>query len=721
MLSEINISILIIAIIISLYIAISNAVRRFRFLENKFLIALCILGVIQFLYLLFQNIYFDSPLLTLVCKLNYGITLFMCVMIYALIQIYPRWDRIPIGPVTWLIMAPGIICSILCVPTDLFIIEVRYEGALVFIYGPFIALYHVLQFIYFVGTFVVLIYKNRHEQNESFKRQFVPFLIGISVFGFCFTMSFMALPFYYNIHDFTPIGVSIFWIALYIVMNYSVSNVFLLNYKRLYLKVFLWLTVFFAMLVPAYIILRNDVVQNFLGMPNLTVSSSILIPIVFFSVFWSTQPAARYIANWNFLKLERAFRRFYEGAASISEVEERDMAWDYPLKSELDLLVKSFQISNALFYVHSPEEKMFHRTYFTGAESGLLSLEENGEMIKCIKEYEDIIERSMFFSDEDLWKYRDALFPLFKEHNIEVAVPVVNLDGSLSAVLFLGRFRDGSLYTKEFIDHLKPFADHFGFLLVKCVTFENARKIQVVEHDKMVIASIKKRIIPSSFDQTEGLRISSLFINNSEFGGDYFDSVRIGEKKAGIFIANTYDTGINSSMLALQMYTILHAHAVRYESSEKLLNLMNQAIATAKYSEKHAAAFYLVYSSANREIIFSNAAFNPLLVFDAAKESFSEYTGSGLPLGVNGKYAYRSQTVKLSPGSTGMLYSDGLYSAIDRSGEAYSISRIMDIIRLNRNEQPSKIVRLVYDDLRFFTGGVSMVNDMSLVVFRAAG
>jgi hypothetical protein len=473
------------------------------------------------------------------------------------------------------------------------------------------------------------------------------------------------------------------------------------------------------MLVPAYIILRNDVVQNFLGMSNLSISSSVLIPIVFFTIFWSTQPMARYLASLDFLRLDREFEKFYEEVAASSEADEREKAWDYPLNRELNILVKHFKINNALFYVYSPEDRKFYRTYCTGEESGVEYFDEAGEMIACLEDYKAIIERAMFFSDENLVKYRTALFPYFKENNIEVAVPIFNLDNRLSAVVFLGRFSNDSLYTKEFIEHLKPFADQFGFSLVKCITFENARKVQVVEHDKMVIESIKKRIIPENFERIEGIRMSSLFINNSEFGGDYIDSVKIGANRAGFFMANTYDAGINSSMLALQMYTILHAHAVRYETSEKLLNLMNQAIATARYSAKHASAIYLVYSNLNNEIIYSNAAYNPFLIFDAAKESFSEHTTEGLPLGVNGKFIYKSQSVKLSPGSLAILYSDGLYSAIDKSGNAYSASRVMDIARINKKEAPSKIVRFVYEDLQAFTGGAAMINDMSLVVIKA--
>ena len=45
----------------------------------------------------------------------------------------------------------------------------------------------------------------------------------------------------------------------------------------------------------------------------------------------------------------------------------------------------------------------------------------------------------------------------------------------------------------------------------------------------------------------------------------------------------------------------------------------------------------------------------------------------------------------------------------------------MDIVRTNKKEAPSKLVRLIYDDLRGFTGGASMVDDMSLIVFRVAG
>lgn len=716
--AELNVSIIIIAIVVSLYIAASNIVRRFKFLENKALVLICLLGAFQFLLLLFQFVYYHSPFLTLVCRLYYSVVLIMCVLIYGLIQIYPKWNKRPIGPGTIALMLPGLIFAVLIVPTDYVIVEVHYEGTLKYVFGFYVIFYYILQFAYFVGTFIVLIIKNKNEQNESFKRQFTPFLMGISVFGFLFTMSFMALPFYFNIHDFTPFGVASFWLALFIMLNYSLGHVLLLNYKRLYLKVVLWLIVFFAMFIPANMILREGLVNGLFGITNLTISSSVLIPVLFFAIFWSTQPIARYLANLNYIKLDRDFNRFYKTVEKAPDINEREMAWDYPLNREIDILVEHFQINNAFFYIYDSAEKTFIRTHYSRAKAGPGSIPEEDDMIKCLKEYGKIIERSMFFADEKLWKYRDTLFPFFKEHNIEIAIPIVNLDNDLSAVLFLSRFNDGSLFTREFIEHLESFGGQFGFTLVKCVTFETARRIQAVEHDKMVIGSIKKRVIPSCFDKVEGLRLSSLFIDNSEFGGDYFDSVKIDDNRAGIYIANTFDAGMNSSMLALQMYSILHGHAARYDSPERLLNLMNQAVATARYSTKHATAFYLIYSAIGSEVVFTNAAYNPLLVFNTDKDTFSEYSTEGIPLGVDGMYNYKSQSARLSPDTIGLLYSDGISSAVDKNGNAYSVSRIMDVVRMNKSEPPAALVRLIYEDFKNFTEGSPLVNDASLIVFR---
>ncbi len=720
MLDDINISVSIAAIIICLYIGAVNLINRFRYIENRILIAICFAGAIQFSFLLYLLIFHDSPHLTLVARLYYSTILIQCALLLPLVQVIIKWRRRPPGMINILTVIPGVVLAAATILTDMVIAQVYYKHVIIWEFGKLITVYYAVQMLYFVGTFIYLIYKMTDEENESFKKQLKAYLGGVSLFGTIFSITFIGLPYYLETHEFTPIGTASFWIVLFIVINYSISDVLILNYKKLYLRGILWLAIFFALLVPSYFIFRNNVLESPLGISNLTISNSILIPVVFFNVFWVTYPIAKRIVSRNYRKIENEFNNLYDTIAESTRRVDRTVGWDHPLNMEIELLIEKFSINNAAFYVFFKDEDKFTRTHNINMETSPGTIEKDSEIVLCLNEYKSLIEKSMLFTDETLWPYKEVFLQFFKDTNLVVALPIFDLDHQLSAILFLGPFKSGELYTIEFLTHLKSFSSQFGFTLVRYKTFEIARRIQAVEHDKTVITNIKNKIIPKSFDQVRGIKTCSLYINNSEFGGDYFDTIKLDKGKAGIFIANTLDEGINSSMLALQMYTILHTHAARFDSSDRVLNIMNQVIVTTKYSEKHATAFYLIYSADNNELIYSNAAFNPLLLFNTKENRFSEITSEGIPIGIDGHYIFKRKTMKLEPGSIGILYSDGFTSAINQEGNSYSISRVMDIVNINKHEIPSKLVQIIYKDFQEFIEKTTMVNDVSLIIFKVS-
>jgi sigma-B regulation protein RsbU (phosphoserine phosphatase) len=145
---------------------------------------------------------------------------------------------------------------------------------------------------------------------------------------------------------------------------------------------------------------------------------------------------------------------------------------------------------------------------------------------------------------------------------------------------------------------------------------------------------------------------------------------------------------------------------------------MNWVIASSRFSDHYTPAFYAIYSSAARALAYSNAAMRPLIFFDAARESFTDLDTRGIPVGIDKNFTYETRTIPVTPGSIGILHSDGLESALNTSGAAYSTGRIKDIIRLNRGDTPAVLVRKIYDDFRNFTKGSILGSDVSLIVFR---
>ncbi|MBN2401630.1 MAG: SpoIIE family protein phosphatase [Spirochaetes bacterium] len=529
---------------------------------------------------------------------------------------------------------------------------------------------------------------------------------------------FIIMPFYFNLHEYTSLGFSgVFF--LQILLNYSLSEKKQLTYGILYLRIFLWSLFMIIIFIPTYWFIKEILISDIISNDIMLYSLSIIFPFLFFILYRILRPAALKIINIRIKELKNIFEKVYRNISELSDMRKQKMDWDSFFGKAINSVCEILGIETALLYLFNEEIKVYELAHTYNINVELNEITAGSDLVAAFSE-NNIIEKTHLYTDMDLREHKDILLKFFDDNNMETALSVFSSNRQLLGLLLLGRLSGKNKYTPDFISFLDNYRIQFGILLENLIFSEEIRRTQVVKRDKMLVRNIKRKIIPVKFKDLEGLTISSLFMSNSELGGDYFNSARIGSDKLGIFISNTSDAGVESAMLALQMSGVFHAQADMHESPEGLLNVINKVICTSRFTEKYAAAFYMIYNESLREIEFSNAAFNPLVVFDPVKENFTEFDAEGIPIGIDMGFNYKHRTLSAFPNGLGLCYSQGLSAVIDKSGNIYSISRIKDIIRINKKDAPADLIGKIYDDIKNFAEGVKLLNDITLIIFKTA-
>jgi serine phosphatase RsbU (regulator of sigma subunit) len=572
--------------------------------------------------------------------------------------------------------------------------------------------------VYILGMYSIIRYKTEYSKNELFKSQLFTFLIGLIIGTIMPIVFFIMLPFYFNIHAYKSLG--FFWcFFLQLLLNYSLSDKRQINFINFYLKIILWSVFIIILFIPTYLFIKEIVISDLINNVVLLFSISIIYPFLFFIIYRVLRPVAAKFFNIKIRALRVLFDNVSRNISELSDMRKQKMNWDSFYRKGMDSVCEILGIETALFFLLNKELKVYElvHTFKTNVEVNEISA--NSDTIISFTE-NNIIEKSLIYTDKKLQKNKNILLKFFNDNKIEAVLSIFSYKKELLGIILLGRLTVKKNYTSDFLSFLDNYRIQFGILLENLIFAEEIRKTQVVKRDKMVVKNIKRKIIPLKLNDIDGLTISSLFVSNSEFGGDIFDSVKIRSDRLGIYIANTSDAGVESSLLALQMSSVFHAQANIHESPEDLLNVMNKVLCTSRFTEKYATALYLIYNESSREIEFSNAAFNPLIIFDPVKENFTEVDSEGIPIGIDLGFNYKHRTLIAFPDGIGLCYSHGVSSAIDKNGNNYSISRIKDIIRISRNDTPSELIRKIYDDINNFTAGAKLLNDISLIIFKTA-
>ena len=76
------------------------------------------------------------------------------------------------------------------------------------------------------------------------------------------------------------------------------------------------------------------------------------------------------------------------------------------------------------------------------------------------------------------------------------------------------------------------------------------------------------------------------------------------------------------------------------------------------------------------------------------------------------------QTVEITPGSTLLQYTDGMFEALDEDGEMFGEGRLRELVCANQSASPQDLCDLLIEELQKYQGKSAQFDDMTLVAVR---
>ncbi len=717
----------VLAVLTALYVFSINLIKRFNFNVNRLLALIGLISAVEFTLILQHLLKLDYLPFVQSGRLFIALILYMMQLLFHLIHIYPNKD---VMPIIWFFMitgTPGFIFSILTALTDLVIKDVTFNEKIIFHPGKLFYVYIFFIVFYLIAILYVIIQKFKQSETSALTQDLKHFISGFSVsIAIMFIFSFL-LPFYFDIYMFLNIGILIPGILILLILNYGVFDYTALHFKKFYYNIASWIIISLILIVPIFLLLRYS--DLFLPYENTSIAGlTIVIFLYLFAAlnFMKTKSDQIFDAEYN--NITAALNNLFQFAGQVSASEDLTAFWKNLYNNAIDTFIERFNISGADLYIYDKKEGYYSFVYGTGSKDQNIKITRNSALIHCFKIYPHAIEESMLYSNLAFREFKSEVLEFFEKNNTKIALPFFDEDKEVFAYLLLGpmqsldidmitRMAKEMIYTKTFIDALETYRQHFQRQLLNGLILEEVKRTQIAEHDKMVVTSVKKKILPEKLDQAKGLKVSSFYINNSIYGGDYFDSIKFDDDSICFFISDTSYSGVDSAIQALELYTVFHSVTKNHRSPDLIIKIMNWVITTSQYSKKYSPALCFTFSESDN-ITYCSASYNPVIIFNPENSEFRKIESRSVPIGVEKGYNYESRSIDLTTGSIGIIYSQGLTASINSREENYSIDTVMEIIKNNRDGSPAVLTRMVYKDYTSFIGEEEQKNDVTLIIFK---
>ncbi|MFJ3231248.1 PP2C family protein-serine/threonine phosphatase [Streptomyces sp. NPDC086787] len=190
------------------------------------------------------------------------------------------------------------------------------------------------------------------------------------------------------------------------------------------------------------------------------------------------------------------------------------------------------------------------------------------------------------------------------------------------------------------------------------IALDNARRYE--QHRDTAEALQRAQL--TELPPTEGLRLAARYLpatRGLNIGGDWYDAFSQPDGSLITVVGDVTGHGLRAAVIMGQLRTALRAYAVENDSPARILTRLHRML-RHQQPDLYATAVIARFRPGDPRVVWAAAGHPPAMVREPGGAVRVLDTRPGVMLGVPLPYEYEDHTAELPPGSTLVLYTDGL-------------------------------------------------------------
>jgi PAS domain S-box-containing protein len=181
------------------------------------------------------------------------------------------------------------------------------------------------------------------------------------------------------------------------------------------------------------------------------------------------------------------------------------------------------------------------------------------------------------------------------------------------------------------------------------------------EREHTTAETLQRSLLPDQLPSVDGLLMEARYLpvaRNMEIGGDWYDAFYLPDRRVAIAVGDVMGKGLTAAAGMGRVRNALRALALTDPRPAAVLTGLDRLFSATEREEQVTTVAYLVVDPQTGDGLMGNAGHLPVLRLGPTGEPFLDETEAGTPLGWPSPR--QQHPFRLAPGSTAVLYSDGL-------------------------------------------------------------
>jgi len=239
---------------------------------------------------------------------------------------------------------------------------------------------------------------------------------------------------------------------------------------------------------------------------------------------------------------------------------------------------------------------------------------------------------------------------------------------------------------------------------------------QQITRDLQIARRVQEALVPSRCFRGPRIEIRSAYMPSEVLSGDFYDYFLLGNSTY-LFVADVSGHGLPAAILVSLLKSYIHTEAGPNTRLSDLMSRLNDFLFSVSLPTQFATA-QLFRIDAQGNLSYSNAAHPGFLLFQRDRGKTVLLEDPSPLLGAMPEMAYDERALRVSPGDTLFVYTDGLTDRRTASGEFYSIDRIAALLEKNGDRELNAAYDAIYEDVNAFSATDEFKDDIAFVVTR---
>jgi serine phosphatase RsbU (regulator of sigma subunit) len=301
-----------------------------------------------------------------------------------------------------------------------------------------------------------------------------------------------------------------------------------------------------------------------------------------------------------------------------------------------------------------------------------------------------------------------------------MCAPLTTSDETLG-VLYVDSRASAKGFTKGDLELFTTLGSQCGLAIHNAKLVKAYLDQQRLKQELHVAKDIQQGMLPTKTIEQPRVEISGFNRPCEETGGDYFDFIRMPNRRMGVVIGDVSGHGIGAALFMATARALLRAFTYKAANPAEVLGEVNHFLERDMPADAFMSLFFGEIDTRTGALRYASAGHNPVIVFRKTSGSFEELGKTGPALGFMAGVEYDiGETQPLGPGDILLLYTDGLPEAMSPGPEKelFGMERMKTLLAGLQERQPKEIINQLVRAVTEYTNSEEFEDDLTLVVAK---